>query len=157
MRTGAQQLYLVSEILFGLSGAGIGITVFLGIRFRIWRQIRTDREESQVIGRVYPKKRKGWNLFAKMERRDNEKAEECSPCGMGEEITADLVSGREEEKETEALGAGRGNGKVLAGLRSDKECENETAALGADTWRENETMALELCIADGRQVKEDET
>jgi len=157
VRTGAQQLYLVSEILFGLSGAGIGITVFLGIRFRIWRQIRTDREESQVIGRVYPKKRKGWNLFAKMKHRDNEEAEECSPCGKGEEITEDLASDREGEKETEALGAGRGNAKGMAGLRSDKECENETAALGADTWRENETMALELCIADGRQVKEDET
>ena len=136
MRASAQQLYLVSEILFGFSGTGIGITVFLGIRFHIWRQIRTDREESLVLGQMYPQKRRGWNLFAKEKHRDREEAEEQGLCGGGEEITADPMDESEGEKGTEAIGA-------------DTESEKETAASGSDTLSEGETAAL----SDGPRMK----
>lgn len=141
MRTDTQQLYLASEILFGFSGAGIAITVFLGIRFRIWRQIRTDREESAVMGRVYLGKKRRWKLFAKEKYRDVDDAEEGSPC-REEENTADLVSnsGVEEKILAEVFDCTGDN--VTEVIRADAESETETVALGADSESETETVAL---------------
>ncbi|MGO5159787.1 MULTISPECIES: hypothetical protein [unclassified Bilifractor] len=128
MRAGTQQLYMISEILFGFSGAGIAFTVFLGIRFRIWQQIRTDREENAVMGQVNPVKKRRWKLFAKEKYQDIDDAEEASPC-RDEENTADLVSDRATEE------------KILAEV-FDSTGDNVTEALGADAESESETVAL---------------
>ena len=128
MRAGTQQLYLISEILFGFSGAGIAFTVFLGIRFRIWQQIRTDREENAVMGQVNPVKKRRWKLFAKEKYQDIDDAEEASPC-RDEENTADLVSDRGVEEK-------------VVGQVFDSTGDNVTEALGADAESETETVAL---------------
>ncbi|MCI5759741.1 MAG: hypothetical protein MR218_06770 [Eubacterium sp.] len=128
MRAGTQQLYLISEILFGFSGAGIAFTVFLGIRFRIWQQIRTDREENAVMGQVNPVKERRWKLFAKEQYQDIDDAEEASPC-RDEENTADLVSDRGTEE------------KILVEV-FDSTGDNVTEALGIDAESETETVAL---------------
>lgn len=119
---------MISEILFGFSGAGIAFTVFLGIRFRIWQQIRTDREENAVMGQVNPVKKRRWKLFAKEKYQDIDDAEEASPC-RDEENTADLVSDRATEE------------KILAEV-FDSTGDNVTEALGADAESESETVAL---------------
>lgn len=142
MRTDTQQLYLASEILFGFSGGGIAITVFLGIRFRIWRQIRTDREESAVMGRVYLGKKRRWKLFAKEKYRDVDDAEEGSPC-REEENTADLVSDRGVEEKIVSQVFGSGGENVREALGTD--AESETVALSADPGSESETAALSYC------------
>lgn len=133
MRAGTQQLYLISEILFGFSGAGIAFTVFLGIRFRIWQQIRTDREENAVMGQVNPVKKRRWKLFAKEKYQDIDDAEEASPCG-DEENTADLVSDRATEEKILAEVFDSTGDNVTEALRIDAESETETVALSY-SWK----------------------
>lgn len=141
VRAGAQQLYLISEILFGFSGAGIAFTVFLGIRFRIWQQIRTDREENAVMGQVNPGKGRRWKLFAKEKYQDIDDAEEASPC-RDEEDTADLVSDRGTEEKILAEVFDCTGDNVTEVLRADAESETETVALRGDPGSESETAAL---------------
>ena len=143
MRAGTQQLYLISEILFGFSGAGIAFTVFLGIRFRIWQQIRTDREENAVMGQVNPVKKRRWKLFAKEKYQDIDDAEEASPC-RDEENTADLVSDRATEEIILAEVFDSTGDNVTEALGADAESETETVALGADAESETETVALRV-------------
>ena len=143
MRAGTQQLYLISEILFGFSGAGIAFTVFLGIRFRIWQQIRTDREENAVMGQVHPGKERRRKLFAKEKYQDIDDAEEASPC-REEENTADLVSDRGVEEKVVGQVFDSTGDNVTEALVADAESETETVALGADAESETETVALRV-------------
>ena len=143
MRAGTQQLYLISEILFVFSGAGIAFTVFLGIRFRIWRQIRTDREENAVMGQVYPGKERRRKLFAKEKYQDIDDAEEASPC-REEKNTADLVSDRGVEEKVVGQVFDSTGDNVTEALGADAESETETVAFGADAESETETVALRV-------------
>ena len=141
MRAGTQQLYLISEILFGFSGAGIAFTVFLGIRFRIWQQIRTDREENAVMGQVHPGQERRRKLFAKEKYQDIDDAEEASPC-REEENTADLVSDRGVEEKVVGQVFDSTGDNVTEALGADAESETETVALRVDPGSESETAAL---------------
>ncbi|MCC6094024.1 MAG: hypothetical protein LIV24_03220 [Eubacterium sp.] len=49
MTQSAHQFYQMADLLFVISGIGVGVAFFLGIRYRIWKMIRTDSEELRVV------------------------------------------------------------------------------------------------------------
>lgn len=122
MHSTSQQFYQIAGLLFALSGISAGTAFFLGMRYRIWKMLRTNSEEIHLM-------RAQDGEAANTEFMQEEQSGEAEVQGSEAETT-ELQSARDDDAETtELMQCVRDDDAETIELRSVGDDDVETAEL----------------------------